>query len=65
MSTPMGFDACYHDLVYHDRDMALAALMHKRRTGGHHEEKRARWDMRLCEHCGGPHVFRWTKAERR
>ena len=65
MSTPMGFDACYRDLVDHDRDMALATLMDKRRTGRHQGVKRARWDMRLCEPCGGLHVFWWTKAERR
>jgi len=53
MSTPMSFDACYRDLVYHDRDMALAALMDKRRTGRRQGEKRARRDMRLCGHCGG------------
>jgi hypothetical protein len=35
MSLPMRFDACYRDLIDHDRDMALATLMDKRRTGRH------------------------------
>jgi hypothetical protein len=42
MSTPMSFNACCCELVYHDRDMTLAALMVRRRTGRCQGEKWAR-----------------------
>jgi hypothetical protein len=61
MSLPMRFDACYGDLVDHDRDMALATLMDKRRTGRRQGESRARWDIRLCGHCDRWHVYRSEK----
>jgi hypothetical protein len=65
MGTPMSVDACYRDLVYHDRDLALSALMDQRRTGRHQGVKRARWVLRRYEHCGGLHVFRRAQTERR